>query len=349
MLVPPENLVPDPDCFAILSTPRGPGAIAVVDLIGDVQAGLARLFPERPPQVGSLSHRRFGDFDDGVVALLTEDRAQICPHGGVAMLDALRGWLDAHKIDWLEDASGIDPTELFPEAGDRVEAFAMAALTRAASYLAVPLLLAQSAAWHATPPNESDRPRSLRLRRLLVPPRVVVAGAPNAGKSSLANAIVGRTVAITSPEPGTTRDHVAARVDLEGLVVDWFDTPGIRVSDDPIEQEALTLAMDLIASADLLIAVAEPGKPWPHLPREPDLRVRTKAELLDAQATSEADAADAADMCVSAHTGAGLAELVALARERLVPEEDLEDGRPWIFNDRLFETFEAPAPSVPEQ
>ncbi len=342
MTVLPENLIPDPDCFAILSTPRGPGAIAVIDLIGDVQAGLARLYPDAPPKVGHLSHRRFGDFDDGIVAVLTEDRAQLCPHGGLEVIQRLKTWLDAHKVGWLEDASAIDPCELFPEAGDRVEAFAMASLTRAASRLAVPLLLAQSTTWHATPPTDADLPRSRRLRRLLVPPRVAIVGAPNAGKSTLCNTILGRTMAITGPEPGTTRDYVAARIDLEGLVVDWFDTPGLRDTDDPIEREAIVLAKDVIAGADLLVAVAEPGTPWPILPREPDLRILTKCELGGAALGAPAD------LAISALTGAKMPEFVALLRERLVPEEDLEDGRPWIFDDRLYASFEAPVHAPPE-
>jgi hypothetical protein len=306
----------------------------VIDLIGDVQSGLSRLYPELPPRVGSFSHRRFGGFDDGIVAVLSEDRAQICPHGGLVAIEHLKRWLDEHKVGWLEDASGLDPAELFPEAGDRVEAFAMAALTRAASRLAVPLLLAQSSTWQSSPPTEADMPRSKRLRRLLIPPRIAIVGAPNAGKSTLSNAILGRTMAITSPEPGTTRDYVAARVDLDGLVVDWFDTPGIRDTNDPIEREAIRIAADVIAGADLVVAVAEPGTPWPTLAREPELRVLTKADL------GGAALGPAAHCAVSVTAGSGLQELVALLRETLVPEEDLEDGRPWIFDDRLYATFE---------
>lgn len=338
MTFPPENLVPDPDCFAILSTPRGPGAIAVIDLIGDVQAGLARLYPANPPSIGCLSHRRFGNFDDGVVAVLTEDRAQLCPHGGLAVIERLKAWLDEHKVGWLEDASNMDPTELFPEAGDRVEAYAMAALTRAASRLAVPLLLEQSTIWHTTPPSAEDLVRSQRLRRLLAPPRVVVVGAPNAGKSTLSNVILGRTMAITSPEPGTTRDYVAARVDLEGLVVDWFDTPGLRATDDPIEREAIQLARDLIASADVVVALAAPGTDWPDAGKPPDIRVMSKGDLGGAPASGPADCV------VSASTGEGIPELVRRVREALVPEADLESSRPWIFNDRLYSEFIAEHP-----
>lgn len=329
--LPPEALIADPDCFGLLATPRGPGAIAVVDLIGDVRAGLARLFPERPPALGSLSHRPFGDFDDGVVAVLSEDRAQLCPHGGTRTVERLQAWLAEHAIGWLEDASAIDPQEIFPEAQTRVEAFALAALSRAASRLAVNLLLAQSDRWAATPPTDEDRPRSQRLRRLLVPARVVVVGAPNAGKSTLVNAIVGRTVALASPEAGTTRDYVTARVDLGGLVVDWFDTPGLRGTDDPIEAEAMRLARTLIDGADLLVALAEPGAAWPDCGRAPDVRVRSKADLAGGAEDPTADAT------IAATTGLGLDALVALLRERIVPKADLESERPWIFDDRLLE------------
>ncbi|MDZ4828609.1 MAG: GTP-binding protein [Phycisphaerae bacterium] len=333
-----EHLVADPDCFAVLSTPRGPGAIAVVDLIGDVRAGLSRLYPRSSPAIASVSHRRFGDFDDGIVALLSEDRAQLCPHGGERVLARLRDWLAAHAIGWLEDASNIDPLEVFPEAADRIEAHALAALTRAASPLAVSLLLQQSTVWQINPPNDEDRPRSLRLRRLLVPPRVAVVGLPNAGKSTLSNALVGSTIAITSPEAGTTRDYVAARIDVAGLVVDWFDTPGIRETSDPIERAAIELARSVIAGADLVIAVAEPADPssgkaasWPDLGRAPDLRVLTKRDLKAGRTLPS----PAADIEVCATTGEGLVELAALMRERLVPQADIESPRPWIFDERL--------------
>jgi tRNA modification GTPase len=337
MTVPIDQLVPDPDCFALLSTPRGPGAVAVVDLIGDVQAGLARLYPDDPPIRGRVSHRRFGDFDDGLVAVLTDDRAQLCPHGGPRILERLKLWLDEHKIGWLETATDLDPLELFPEAGDRVEAFALASLTRAASRLAVPLLLAQSATWHTTPPTPEDLPRSQRLRRLLVPPRVVVVGAPNAGKSTLSNALLGRTMSIASPDAGTTRDYVAARIELDGLVVDWFDTPGVRSTNDPIERAAIELARSIVAGADLLVQLAEPGRPWP-MPElcagdpsgRPVLLVQSKGDLGSAR-----PAGPAPHVVVSASTGAGLKELVATIRERLVPQADLDCPRPWIFDDRL--------------
>ncbi|MDZ4756154.1 MAG: GTP-binding protein [Phycisphaerae bacterium] len=320
----------DPDCFALLATPRGSGALAIIDLLGDVRAGLARLYPEAPPARGRLSHRRFGDFDDGIVAVLSDERAQLCPHGGPRVIERMRQWLAASNIIWLENADDLDPLELFPEAGDRVEAFALRALTRASSRLAVQLLLAQSAAWQEAQPTADDMPRSLRLRRLLVPPRIVVVGRPNAGKSTLSNSLAGRTISIANQQPGTTRDYVAARIDLEGVVVDWFDTPGLRNTSDATEQEAITLASSVIESADLLIALAEPHGDWPHTQRPPDLRVMNKGDLHNTGALSPAP-----DFIVSAATRAGLPELVHALRERLVPQADLDSPRPWVFDDRL--------------
>ena len=73
---------------------------------------------------------------------------------------------------------------------------------------------------------------------------MVLVGAPNAGKSSLSNALLGRDASIVSPEAGTTRDAVSARIDLAGLVVEWFDLPGVRETEDCIEREAIGLAFD---------------------------------------------------------------------------------------------------------
>jgi hypothetical protein len=322
----------EPDCFGLLATPAAPGALAVIDLLGNVEEGVARLWASRPPRLGSVALRPFGDFDEGIVAVLSPDRGQLFPHGGPRVLERLQAWLAAHGIGWLEAATDLDPLELFPEASDPVEAYALAALTRASSPLAAPLLLRQSELWQACPPSEADRPRAERLRRLLVPPRVAVVGPPNAGKSTLSNAVVGRTMSIPSPEPGTTRDYVAARIDVEGLAVDWYDTPGIRVTVDPLEQKAIDLARTVIALADLVVAVAEPGTAWlgPHElgGRVPDLRVRTKADLLAAPDRG-------ADAAVSAASGAGIPELAALIRERLVPRADIASERPWLFDDRL--------------
>lgn len=318
------------------ATPHGVGAVAMVELVGDVTPALTQLCGH-DVEVGGLRLREFGGIDKGLVARLAPERAQLMPHGGTRIVERLAEWLASRGANWIDDPTAmraeLDPTELFPEASSMTEALAMATLTRAASPLAVQLLLAQADRWteHGDAPLvDDDRARSARLMRLIDPARVVLVGAPNAGKSSLSNALLGRDASIVSPEAGTTRDAVSARIDLAGLVVEWFDLPGVRATDDHVERDAIALAQGLLRDADLVISLAAPGIPWIDLPRTPDVRVFTK---LDADAGNAAR--HAADVAVSAHTGEGLKALRELVREKLVPKADRESVRPWIFDPRL--------------
>jgi tRNA modification GTPase len=83
--------------------------------------------------------------------------------------------------------------------------------------------------------------------------RVVLAGPPNVGKSSLLNALARRDVAIVSPEPGTTRDVIEVRLDLGGVPVVVSDTAGIRVAEGEVEREGIRRTMDRAREADLVI------------------------------------------------------------------------------------------------
>src|SRR5690606_16153709 len=74
--------------------------------------------------------------------------------------------------------------------------------------------------------------------------RVILAGEPNAGKSSLFNAILGRDRAIVSPHPGTTRDTIEATVEMEGLAITLVDTAGIRTGADEVEQIGINRTYD---------------------------------------------------------------------------------------------------------
>jgi tRNA modification GTPase len=160
----------------------------------------------------------------------------------------------------------------------------------------------------------NDDGRGERLRTGLV---FAIAGAPNAGKSTLINALCQRDVAIVSPTAGTTRDILEARLDLGGIPVTLLDTAGLRETTDPVEAEGVRRARARMAGADLVIALTVAG-----LPAEEDmtdganvLRVFTKTDLCDGTV--------AKGLGVSALTGAGmdglLDELVAFARERAGP------------------------------
>ena len=85
--------------------------------------------------------------------------------------------------------------------------------------------------------------------------RVVIGGRPNAGKSTLLNALVGRDRAIVSPIPGTTRDAIEADAEIEGLRFRFVDTAGLRETSDAIEAEGVRRAQHSIDRADLLLYV----------------------------------------------------------------------------------------------
>ncbi|MEX0751879.1 MAG: tRNA uridine-5-carboxymethylaminomethyl(34) synthesis GTPase MnmE [Xanthobacteraceae bacterium] len=100
--------------------------------------------------------------------------------------------------------------------------------------------------------------RGERLRDGLV---VAIAGPPNVGKSTLLNRIAKREAAIVSPYAGTTRDVIEVHLDLDGYPVTLLDTAGVRESDDPVEQEGVRRARARAAAADLVLWVAEAGRP----------------------------------------------------------------------------------------
>jgi len=85
--------------------------------------------------------------------------------------------------------------------------------------------------------------------------RVVIGGRPNAGKSTLLNALVGRDRAIVSATPGTTRDEIEAEVEIDGILFRFVDTAGLRDTSDQIEAEGVRRAEQSIEQADVLIYV----------------------------------------------------------------------------------------------
>lgn len=158
--------------------------------------------------------------------------------------------------------------------------------------------------------------------------QVAIVGAPNAGKSTLLNALAGSDRAIVSPEPGTTRDIVEARLDLGGFLVVLADTAGLRDGVSVIEGEGIRRAIQRASEADLVLHVSETGLfETSELPDGPSIwTVRSKADLMDDGVT----AVEAADYTLSAATGDGVNALVAavtdFAQDR-AGGSDLAPGR----------------------
>src|SRR5579884_3544569 len=92
------------------------------------------------------------------------------------------------------------------------------------------------------------------------PFRVALAGRPNAGKSSLFNALCGSAAALVSPAPGTTRDYLVARLDLGGEAAELIDTPGWQEADGGLAGQAQALGRDQVGQADLVLLCVEAGR-----------------------------------------------------------------------------------------
>ena len=146
--------------------------------------------------------------------------------------------------------------------------------------------------------------------------RVCLVGRPNAGKSSLLNALLGRDRAIVAPTPGTTRDTLSEPAILEGVQAQLVDTAGLREdAEDPAEREGVRRAERALAACDVAVLVVDSARPED----EADARAHRRALELAARegrpvvvARSKTDLGDVSRLggvAVSALTGAGLADL----------------------------------------
>jgi len=147
---------------------------------------------------------------------------------------------------------------------------------------------------------------------------VVIAGAPNVGKSSLLNALAGYQRSIVAPTPGTTRDLVSVRLAIDGWPVEFVDTAGLRGATEALEGQGIEQARAMAATADLCLWVLDASAPpvWSDraIPRM-QLLVN-KTDLPPAWSLDERTDV----VRVSTETGAGLPELCERLSARLVPD-----------------------------
>ncbi|HEV8406468.1 MAG TPA: tRNA uridine-5-carboxymethylaminomethyl(34) synthesis GTPase MnmE [Sphingomicrobium sp.] len=143
-----------------------------------------------------------------------------------------------------------------------------------------------------------NRPPAERLKDGV---RVVVAGPPNSGKSSLLNAIAGEERAIVTDIPGTTRDHIEVPLALGGVPLLLTDTAGLRVSADEVESIGVARTSRLIEAADILAWLGNPDE----MPDHPQgILVHSRADL------PEREFVPRGALAVSAFSGEGMAELL---------------------------------------
>jgi len=276
------------------------GGRAVVDAVLSALAGVEGLREARP---GEFTRRAFenGRIDlteaEGLADLIeaeteTQRKAALALAEG-GLRKQIGEWqerllslsaLAERAIDYDEDDSAVDP-----------------ALARDSRTLADEL-----GEW-------LSRPRTELLKDGV---RVVIAGPPNSGKSSLINAIAGQERAIVTDVPGTTRDHIDVPLALGGVPILLTDTAGLRPTSDHVEALGVARAEALVESADLLLWLGEPDAAPDH-PRL--IKLHAKADL------PERSAAPAGSIAVSSVMGEGLAVLldrIAQETQALLPGED---------------------------
>jgi tRNA modification GTPase len=128
---------------------------------------------------------------------------------------------------------------------------------------------------------------------------VAIVGPPNAGKSTLLNALARRDVAITSHRAGTTRDIIEVQMDLGGLPVTLLDTAGLREGEDEIEAEGIARAIARADQADIRVFLTEPGESLPVVAQPDDILLAPKGDARSDDVAS-----------VSGLTGKGIPELI---------------------------------------
>ncbi|MGE0759891.1 MAG: GTPase [Pirellulaceae bacterium] len=337
-------------CRVTLLTSCGPGAVATVGVFGPGAAGCLDICfhsasgrqPARLP-AGRILFGRWrntrGLEEEVVVCRCAEQQFEIHCHGGQEASEAVIESLVAAGATRDVPAAWLDHT-----MADPIQRSAWLTLSQATTRRTSVILLDQyrGALRESLQQCEADlsvashdpqaRERACRtIDRLLElaevglhlvkPWRIVVAGPPNVGKSSLINRILGYERAIVLEQPGTTRDALQATTALDGWPCEIADTAGIRAAAGPVEQAGIERARAWCLSANLVIEVRDATQSWMEQDRLPSgplpiLRVANKWDLLPRHAGHQVPP-DA--LSTSMVTGEGLDALLKAIVARLVP------------------------------
>ncbi|MBO9580873.1 MAG: tRNA uridine-5-carboxymethylaminomethyl(34) synthesis GTPase MnmE [Sphingobium sp.] len=287
---------------------QGHGSRAAIRAI---EAALGRLPAVRLAEPGEFTRRAFlnGKTDlakiEGLADLIHAETAQQRRAAMAMMGGALSRKIALWSQRLMSVSARVEAVLNFSDEGDVDEAVVRAGVTGEIGTVAAELAA------------ELAKPGAERLRDGV---RVVIAGPPNAGKSTLLNALAGRDAAIVSPIAGTTRDVIEVPVALGGVPFLLADTAGLREpGGDEIEAIGMDRAHAMLAAADIVLWLGH-GEELPYVPGAL-MMVHAKADL-GARPVDSGPFAMAA-LPVSAVTGEGMDALVAAllaATERLLPQ-----------------------------
>lgn len=311
---------------------EGPGALRAVDALFRPAAGP----PLAERRAGQLVFGRFGRgaAEEVVVRVRSAESVEIHCHGGDMAVSRIEGLLvdrGCRTLGWRE---WIGRRSADPTCAEARRALAEARTERAAAILLDQLagaLRRALAAIRKTLAEGNGAEAQRRIgellgraelgRRLVEPWRVVLAGAPNVGKSSLMNALAGYPRAIVHPTAGTTRDVVTLNTSLDGWPVELSDTAGLRETDHPLERAGVEAARRQLSQADLVVLVFDAGQPWSAADQRL-LESRPQALVVHNKVDLPAPPGPPRPPGLSTigTTGQGIAALGAEIARRLVPE-----------------------------
>ncbi len=312
-------------------TPAGTGAIATLAVAGPTawDAVKARFRPAKGtlPETPPVGRFWYGSLGDEVVVAVREEWIEVHCHGGrrvVRWMIEQFVQLGCEEVSW-EALGGAEPQLCKGVAPP---------LTQAPTLRTASILLDQyhgAFARAITDILASPEPLPLLTqlvqfadlgRHLVTPWKVVVAGAPNVGKSSLINALAGYQRSVVAPIAGTTRDIVTVTIALEGWPIELIDTAGMRTTSDPLEVAGIALSRNQILRADACLWVIDASNPTHGLPIR-DFRLAGDAICVlnkcDHPAAQHFTDREGNELNVSALTGQGLPELVTALVHSLVP------------------------------
>ena len=346
-----------PDMTVCCLTPHGPGAVAVlqleleqVDLVTHALSGFQRVasaVSDIPIYDAPVNRILFGKWrgEDVLLIRTSASRWELHCHGGTAAVNRILSDLLTAGVAVLDQADCCTLIAGAPlSIHDRIavavrQTLALCRTRQAADWilrqldgrLIEPLMQLDS----ANPAIRSEAHSALHrhdafMKLLLRPARVGLFGPPNAGKSSLLNALCGLTRTIVSPIAGTTRDPVEAETQAGGRVLCITDTAGLHDSPGSLlEAEGIQRTRELVRDCDAACILVPADQPLPHLPLvvEPFLScpvrilIRSRCDL--AASVSSCEPLFTREIRVSTVTGEGLEELrEVLVRSIFPPEPD---------------------------
>lgn len=317
----------------------GPRAVDVVEQLFDAASGRSLI----SSRTGRIVFGRWQTGEELVVCRLAADKMEVHCHGGSAAVEAIVSSLAQLGAVW-QDAEQY----LAKYATDEIQAEASLALTQAKTERTALILLDQ---YHGALRRELDSLADLKRNdseaarkgaaqllstaklglHLTRPWRVAIAGRPNAGKSSLMNALLGFQRSIVFEQPGTTRDAVTAQTALNGWPVELIDTAGLRDTVDEVESQGIQIAREQLAEADLVLHVHDVTQPW-H-PLGSLLEEDAKAVMVVCNKCDLPAAKEAGGIRIIARTGEGLSDLIAAIVHQFVPQPPVP-GAAMLFTSR---------------